>query len=59
MIKAADLFAKAETKRDPALNADLENIARAYLRLADQAKRNDEADVIHELTPTKKNGDQL
>jgi hypothetical protein len=57
--KGCGFICQGGDKRDPALNADLENIARAYLRLADQAKRNDEADVIHELTPTKKNGDQL
>jgi hypothetical protein len=45
------LFAKAESERDPALKADFVNMARAYLRLADQARRNDEADVVREAPP--------
>jgi hypothetical protein len=49
LMKSADLFAKAEVERDPALKADLGNMARAYLRLADQAKRNDETKIIHEM----------
>ena len=30
LMKSADLFAKAEVERDPALKADLGNMARAY-----------------------------
>jgi hypothetical protein len=58
LTKAADLFAKAEAERDPALKADFVNIARAYLRLADQAKRNDETDIVYETLPSKRNRDQ-
>ena len=58
LTKAADLFAKAEAERDPALKADFVSIARAYLRLADQAKRNDEADIVYETLPSKRNRDQ-
>ncbi len=55
LMKSADLFAKAESERDPTLKADLANMARAYLRLADQAKRNDESKIIHEWPPPKRN----
>lgn len=58
LTKAADLFAKAEAERDPALKADFENMARAYLRLADQAKRNDETETVHETLLPKRNRDQ-
>jgi hypothetical protein len=51
LVKSADLFAKVESERDPALKADFVNMARAYLRLADQARRNDEADVVREAPP--------
>ena len=47
LVKSADLFAKAESERDPALKADFVNMARAYL----QARRNDEADVVREAPP--------
>lgn len=58
LMKSADLFARAEVERDPALKADLGNIARAYLRLADQARRNDETKISYEKPPPKGNRDE-
>jgi len=40
LIKAVDLFAQADAEKDPSVKADLETMARAYLRLAAQAERN-------------------
>ena len=39
-IKAADMNAKAKREVRPLARAELENLALAYLRLADQADRN-------------------
>ena len=36
-------------RKDSAIKADFENMARAYLRLADQAERNAHNDVVYEL----------
>ena len=49
LMNAALLFAKAEAEKDSAIKADFENMARAYLRLADQAERNAHNDVVYEL----------
>lgn len=38
--KALELLAHAETERDLLARAELENLAAAYLRLAEQAERN-------------------
>ncbi|MFN3659204.1 MAG: hypothetical protein ACK4UO_18310 [Pseudolabrys sp.] len=38
--KAATLRARAQREADPAIAADFENLALAYLRLAEQADRN-------------------
>jgi hypothetical protein len=40
LMKAQLLLAEAHSERNPALKIDLANMARAYLRLADQAVRN-------------------
>lgn len=45
-MKAADLFAKAAAERDSAVKADFERIGRGYRRLADQAKRNAQNDIV-------------
>lgn len=49
LMNAALLFAKAEAEKDSAIKADFENMARAYLRLADQAERNAHNDVVYEI----------
>lgn len=51
-IKAAELAAKAKQQTSPALRSELDNLARGYLRLAEQAKRNSQIDVSYETPPT-------
>src|SRR5262245_31040286 len=46
LMNAAYLFAKAEAEKDSAIRGDFENMARAYLRLADQAVRNAQNDIV-------------
>ena len=43
--RAARLFANAEAELDSALKDKFENLARSYLRLVEQAKRNGEIGV--------------
>ena len=38
--KALELLARAETESDPQMRAELENLAAAFVRLAEQAERN-------------------
>ena len=47
-IRAAKFHTKAQNETDPELRARFENLARAYLRLAEQADRNSETDVVSE-----------
>jgi hypothetical protein len=47
-IKAADLNALAQRERDPLRRAELEALTLSYLRLADQADRNAQADLFYE-----------
>jgi len=54
-IKAAELIARATRENDRALRADYENLARSYLRLAEQAERNKKIDVSCEI-PLPKTG---
>src|SRR5262245_49735754 len=55
LFKAAAYFAKAESESDPEVRAGFENLARANLRLADQALRNTHVDVSYEPPPPKLN----
>jgi hypothetical protein len=52
-IKAAELHAQAQCHTTSKLRVQFENLAKAYLRLAEQADRNDRADLIYEPPPTK------
>jgi hypothetical protein len=52
-VKAAELFALADHQHYRALKIQFERLARAYLRLADQAERNSHLDLAYE-TPIKK-----
>lgn len=52
-VKAAELRAKALHETNPVVQAELEGLAAAYLRLAEQAKRNDTLDVVYETPPPK------
>jgi hypothetical protein len=58
LMNAAFLFAKAEAEKDSAIKADFQNMARAYLRLADQAERNAQNDIVYETPPSPKRRDQ-
>jgi hypothetical protein len=55
LLRAAELYAKAQAERDNIRKPEFENLARAYLRLAKQAERNSR--TLHE-TPPKKEHDQ-
>ena len=46
-IKAAELHAQAQCHTTSKLRVQFENLAKAYLRLAEQADRNDRADLIY------------
>jgi hypothetical protein len=51
-VKAAELRARAH--QEPAeTQAELEALAQSYLRLADQAERNSQTDIVYE-TPSRK-----
>lgn len=49
--KALDLLAHADTERDPIARAQLESLAAAYLRLAEQAERNSSLIIEFDLPP--------
>jgi hypothetical protein len=51
--KALELLARAETESDPQMCAELENLAAAFLRLAEQAERNSQFGVTYEPPPPK------
>jgi len=52
-VKAAELRARALQETSPAIQAELENLAIAYLRLAEQAERNSITDIVYEPPPPK------
>ena len=47
-LKAAEINAKANQEVQPVIQSELKKLALAYLRLADQADRNAETDVVYE-----------
>jgi hypothetical protein len=49
--KAASMQVRARQEQNPLIRAEFENLALAYLRLASQAERNAEADLIFETPP--------
>ena len=55
--KAAEFHAQAQraTSLSPYLRVEFENLAKAYLRLAEQADRNAGADIVYEPPPPKLN----
>jgi hypothetical protein len=59
LFRAAEFFAKAESETDLEMRAGFENLARAYLRLAEQALRNAQTDVIYEPAPPKLHDPEL
>ena len=51
--RTLQLLARAETESDPQMRAELENLAAAFLRLAEQAERNSQFDLTYEPPPPK------
>ena len=47
-LKAADMNTRANRETNLLIRAEFENLALAYLRLADQADRNARTDVVYE-----------
>jgi hypothetical protein len=52
--KALDLLARADGESDPSLKAELEHLAAAFLRLAEQAERNAALTIEFELPADEK-----
>jgi len=50
-VKAAELTALAKAETDPFGKSEYYKLAQSYLRLAEQAERNSETDIVYE-TPT-------
>jgi hypothetical protein len=48
LLKAAECSARSERETNPEKRTELENLARAYLRLAVQAKYNAQIEIIYE-----------
>jgi len=59
LIRAAELLAKAECETDPETRSELENLGLAFLRLAEQARRNSQTDVSYEPPPPKLDDPEL
>lgn len=57
--KAAELRAKALHEANPDVQTELEGLAAAYLRLAEQAERNKLLDVSYETPPPKADEPEL
>jgi hypothetical protein len=57
--KALELLARAETESDPQMRAELQNLAAAFLRLAEQAERNTQFDLTYEPPPPKNDDSKL
>lgn len=53
-VKAFEFRAMARSENDPGMRAEFENLARAYMRLAEQAERNSQLDLTYETPPIKK-----
>ena len=49
--RALELLARAEVETDPETRAEFENLAAAFLRLAEQAERNTKLVIDFELPP--------
>jgi hypothetical protein len=51
--KAVEFRAKAQVENDLKKKVEFENLARAYMRLAEQAERNSHLDITYETPATK------
>jgi hypothetical protein len=47
-VKAGDMASLARAEADPFQKAEFERLYQAYLRLADQADRNSQLDLVYE-----------
>ncbi|MBX9847145.1 MAG: hypothetical protein K2Z80_35605 [Xanthobacteraceae bacterium] len=52
-IKASELNAEARLEADAQRRKELKSLAMAYLRLADQAERNAQNNVVYETPPPR------
>ena len=52
-IKASDLKAEARQEPNAERRKELDNLAMAYLRLADQAERNSRNNIVYETPPRR------
>jgi len=50
-VKAAELNALAKQELDPLRRAEYANLARAYVRLSEQADKNAGTDIVYETSP--------
>jgi hypothetical protein len=48
LLRAAELSAKAQAERENIRKLEFENLARAYLRLAKQAERNSQTNIVRD-----------
>jgi len=55
-VKAAELFTLLTKRGNPIVRANYEALAASYLRLAEQANRNSQADVVYEPPPERPHG---
>ena len=55
-VKALGFRALASTENNPGVRSEFKNLARAYMRLAEQAERNGQLDLTYE-TPLNKSDD--
>jgi hypothetical protein len=56
-VKALEFRAMASCEINPSVRAEFENLAQAYMRLAEQAERNSQLDLTYETPPIKKSDD--
>jgi hypothetical protein len=50
-VKAVEFAAKAKTETDHAIRVQLDALALSYIRLAEQADRNAQSDIVYETPP--------
>jgi hypothetical protein len=53
LLRAAELSAKAQAENDHARKVEFQKLARAFLRLAEQAERNKHTDIVYKTPPKK------
>jgi hypothetical protein len=56
--KAEYFLAKAECELDPLLRAQYQQLGQGYLRLTEQAERNQHSDIVYETPPAARPAQQ-